>query len=157
MVIKPPNDTSIIKDKYSIFLAGSIEMGKAENWQEHISKELEDKDVVLLNPRRDDWDSSWEQSIDNPQFNEQVTWEMDSLRDCDLIVVYFDQNTYSPITLLEIGVYKDKDMIICCPDEFWRKGNVDIFASRYNIPVVNNKEDFYRLIKEKVDKNELPK
>lgn len=150
MIIKPPNDISIMKEKYSIFLAGSIEMGNAENWQEHISKELENYDVVLLNPRRDDWSNDWEQSINNPNFKEQVTWEMDSLRDCDLIVVYFDPNTYSPVTLLEIGTYKDKDMIICCQDGFWRKGNVDIFASRYGIPVVDNKEDFYKLILEKV-------
>ena len=56
----------------SIFLAGSIEMGIAESWQEKVVQELKNEPVIILNPRRDDWDSSWEQKIDNLQFREQV-------------------------------------------------------------------------------------
>lgn len=37
----------------TVFLAGSIEMGKAEMWQERLAKEVADMDVVLYNPRRD--------------------------------------------------------------------------------------------------------
>ncbi len=45
-----------------VFLAGSIEMGKAEQWQERIVAALSGAgDLVILNPRRDDWDDSWEQ------------------------------------------------------------------------------------------------
>jgi hypothetical protein len=35
--------------------------------------------ILVLNPRREDWDSSWIQSIDNPQFREQVEWEIYAL------------------------------------------------------------------------------
>jgi len=64
-VIKAPNKL-IFDEPKSIFLAGSIEMGKAENWQERVTKELKKFDnVVIFNPRRDDWDSTWEQKIDN--------------------------------------------------------------------------------------------
>ncbi len=55
-----------------IFLAGSIEMGKAIDWQSEVVNALADTDLTLLNPRRADWDSSWVQSIDNAQFREQV-------------------------------------------------------------------------------------
>jgi hypothetical protein len=57
---------------------------------------------------------------------------------CDVIFMYFSPETKSPISLLELGLYANsKKMIVCCPDEFWRKGNVDIVCSRYGIPVYN--------------------
>ena len=68
-VIKAPSK-AIPKKKPTIFLAGSIEMGTAENWQEKAERLLENHSGTILNPRRDDWDSSWEQSISNPQFLE---------------------------------------------------------------------------------------
>src|SRR3954449_1899521 len=70
-----------------VFLAGSIEMGKAEQWQEAIVDALSDVgNLVVLNPRRDDWDDSWEQRADNPQFFEQVSWELDMLDAADIVV-----------------------------------------------------------------------
>jgi len=46
------------RPKY-LFLSGSIEMGKAEKWQDRVVRLLEKTDWTILNPRRDDWDSSW--------------------------------------------------------------------------------------------------
>lgn len=48
-------------DSFSIFLAGSIEMGKAEDWQSELTNWLEsncpkDVNLTVYNPRRDDWD-----------------------------------------------------------------------------------------------------
>jgi hypothetical protein len=132
-VIKPPYR------KLSIFLAGSIEMGLAEDWQSKIEKELDGRDVTIYNPRRDSWDSSWVQSIHNEQFREQVEWELDHLDKSDVIVMYFDENTKSPISLLELGLYASSGkMIVYCPEGFWRKGNVDIVAQRYDIRQVNS-------------------
>lgn len=132
-VIKPPFR------KVSIFLAGSIEMGVAEDWQSKIEEELKDYNITIYNPRRDSWDSSWEQSIHNPQFREQVEWELDHLDKADIIVMYFDENTKSPISLLELGLYASSGkLIVYCPDGFWRKGNVDIVANRYDIKQVSS-------------------
>ena len=135
--IKPPETIERIGDRTSIFLAGSIEMGKAEDWQERIVREFEEKDnVIFFNPRRDDWDSSWEQKESNPQFNEQVNWELGHLGRADIIFMYLSPETKSPISLLELGLYAESGkMIVCCPDEFWRKGNVDIVCSHYDIPL----------------------
>jgi hypothetical protein len=142
-VIKPEPKNAYYNDKsIKIFLAGSIEMGKAEDWQAVIPELFKDRqDLVFFNPRRDDWDSSWEQKESNPRFSEQVNWEMDKLDECDLIFMYFSPETKSPISLLELGLHADSGkMIVCCPDEFWRKGNVDIVCSRYNVPVYNTLE-----------------
>ena len=118
-----------------IFLAGSIEMGKAENWQWKVTQSLER--ATVLNPRRDDWDSSWVQSIENEQFTEQVEWELQAQEDADIILMHFDPTTKSPITLLELGLFKGKT-IVHCPDGFWKKGNVDIVCRRYKIPQVSS-------------------
>jgi hypothetical protein len=145
-VIKAPNNIKNVTN--SVFLAGSIEMGKAIDWQSEIAEKLKDFDVTLFNPRRDDWDSSWEQTIDNADFNEQVTWELDSLDASDKIVFYFDKDTQSPITLLELGLYASSGKCcVYCPDGFWRKGNVDIVCERFKIPMVDNIEGLVKYIK----------
>lgn len=139
-VIKAPlMPTWNLDNDVTVFLAGSIEMGAAEDWQSIIPELFKDRDALtFLNPRRDDWDSSWEQKESNPQFSKQVNWEMNMLDLCDIIFMYFSPETKSPISLLELGLYADSTkMIVCCPDEFWRKGNVDIVCSRCNIPVYN--------------------
>ena len=135
-VIKPPQPLIYDKDNTMIFLAGSIEMGNAELWQDNVicMFNYEHRDVTFLNPRRADWDSSWEQKIENDKFREQVEWELRGLELCDLIIMYFDPQTKSPISLLELGLYaKSGKLIVICPKGFWRKGNVDIICKRYNI------------------------
>lgn len=150
MVIKAPNNITIFNSKPSIFLAGSIEMGNAENWQEELTKYFE-KDFNIFNPRRDDWDSSWIQSIDNPQFYEQVSWELNALEKADLIIMYFDPNTKSPISLLELGLYAtSKKLHVICPEGFWRKGNVDIVCQKYDIPLYDSIESFKNKIKNEI-------
>lgn len=120
-----------------VFLAGSIEMGTAENWQTLACQRLATGTGTLLNPRRDDWDASWEQKESNPQFHEQVTWELSALEGSDLALMYFAPGTKSPITLLELGLFARSNpkprLVVCCPDGFWRKGNVDIVCSRYGV------------------------
>lgn len=141
--IKAPNKVPEVKYP-KIFLAGSIEMGQAEDWQDKVVDALRDKDVLVLNPRRESWDSSWEQNKENPIFKEQVLWELDSLAISDYIVMYFDPNTKSPISLLEMGLYAHNGkLLVVCPDGFWRKGNVDIVCENYSIPQF---ESFDKLI-----------
>lgn len=122
-------------DKPSVFLAGSIEMGAAENWQANIADYFHGLGFDVFNPRRDDWDSSWEQKFENPQFYQQVNWELHALESADLIVMYFAPDTKSPISLLELGLFaQSKKMIVICPDSFWRRGNVEIVCNRYGVP-----------------------
>ncbi len=117
----------------SVFLAGSIEMDKAIDWQSECEKEL-DKNYNVFNPRRESWDNSWKQEASNPQFNEQVSWELNALEQADIVIMYFASNTKSPISLLEFGLYAQSGkMKVVCEDDFWRKGNVDVVCQRYNV------------------------
>ena len=134
----------------SLFLAGSIDMGAAVNWQEAVTKALIDLPVTIYNPRRDDWDSSWVQSINDEKFNEQVTWELEHLEKADILCFYFDEAGKAPITLLELGLFamSGKTIVVCCPDGFWRKGNVEVVCCRYAIPLFEDQALFIKHLRE---------
>jgi hypothetical protein len=127
----PPEDTNLP----FLFLAGSIEMGAAVHWQAEVTQRLQSR-FNILNPRRLDWDNHWEQHCENAHFFQQVSWELHALEKADVILMYFDPNTKSPISLLELGLFaRSCKLVVCCPDGFWRKGNVDIVCMHYKIPV----------------------
>lgn len=153
--VQPPSPVEAVDDfDFTIFLAGSIEMGKAEDWQKKLIEDLQAYDIVAFNPRRDDWDSSWSQTIGDNNFRAQVIWELDALDRADLVVFYFDPNTTAPITLMELGMqaeqqqfHPDKTVIVCCPEGYFRKGNVDIVCKRYNIQLVDEYSKLVKAIK----------
>ena len=146
-IIKPPQ--FIPNNLALVFLAGSIEMGVAENWQEKVERLLEGTGWTILNPRRDDWDSTWEQKISNPKFYEQVNWELQGIEEAEKVIMYFDPTTKSPISLLELGLITGshpEKLIVICPDGFWRKGNVDIICERYRVKQVKDIETAINLL-----------
>lgn len=125
----------------AVFLAGSIEMGKAEDWQGRVARELEEggAECVVLNPRRQEWDASWEQSADNPLFVEQVTWELDALDAASLIMLHLCPSTMAPISLLELGLHaRSGRLAVSCPPGFWRRGNVQVVCARHNVPLFDS-------------------
>ncbi len=145
--IKNPNNLPIL------FEAGSIDEGSAEDWQSQLTDTLSDVSCVILNPRRDDWDSSWTQSIDNKQFREQVEWELDGMEQANLVVLCLTKDSKAPISLLEMGLHAgDGKMIVFCPDGFYRKGNVDVVCKRYGVPVFDDFDEFSEKVKELMSK-----
>lgn len=148
--IKAPNKWTDKKGYVTVFLAGSIEEGAAEPWQQECVDTLKDYPIQFLNPRRDNWDSSWEQTIKNKKFKEQVTWELDGLEAADFIILFFDKETKSPISLLELGIHacsNPQKLLVICPDGFWRKGNVDIVCERYGVRQFDNLETLLGIFK----------
>lgn len=134
--IKSPEPLKLEPGTLSVFLAGSIEMGAAVEWQAKVTDALGDLDIIVLNPRREAWDATWPQTIDFAPFREQVEWELEAQKIADLIVFYFAPATKAPITLLELGLGARRRAIVCCPEGYWRKGNVDIVCRRYGIAQV---------------------
>lgn len=138
-----------------MFLAGSIEQGAASPWQESAASALADVDVLVFNPRRSTWDPTIEQTIDNPQFAEQVNWELDHLEQVEHAFFYFEPGTKSPITLMELGYLLGRGArpIVVCPSGFWRHGNVEIMCARANPPVVllDNLADGLAALRQRVD------
>lgn len=159
MIIKAPN---LINDsgKIKIFLSGAIDVGMADYWQTEVSKFLDDKfkdKIVVYDPRRPDWDSSWKQDINDKNFSEQVNWELEHIDSCDIAVVYFTKDSKAPITLLELGhlAANPHKLIVFCPDGFYRKGNIDIFCQKYGILNLSDLNGFYNTLYNIVQSNLL--
>lgn len=147
-IIKSPAPLELDGGERSVFLAGSIEMGQAEFWQTEVERALVDEEVVVLNPRRDEWDASWEQSIHNPLFRDQVEWELSGQELATVIAIYFAPDTKAPITLLELGLFaRSGKLVVCCPVGFWRRGNVEVVCARYGIPLVDSLPDLIEFLR----------
>lgn len=133
-VLKPPAPLDLDPAEPSLFLAGSIEMGAAEDWQSIVTAGLADLPVTILNPRRDAWDATWEQRLDNPDFRGQVEWELEAQERASVIAMYFAPATKAPITLLELGLFaRSGRLVVCCPPGYFRRGNVEVVCARYGI------------------------
>ena len=150
-ILKPPAPPALAPGERSIFLAGSIEMGRAEPWQAAVEQALSAEEVAILNPRRDEWDASWEQSIHNPQFRGQVEWELAGQEAATVIAMYFAPATKAPITLLELGLFaRSGKVVACCPAGYWRRGNVEVVCARYGVPLVEDIEEMVRRVRERI-------
>jgi len=141
-VLFPPEPLALAPGERSIFLAGSIELGAAEAWQDRMAGLLGELEATILNPRRPAWDASWVQSIENRVFREQVEWELAAQELATLVVMYFDPPTKAPVTLLELGLLaRSGKLLVCCPEGFWRKGNVDVVCARFGIEQARSLEE----------------
>lgn len=119
----------------TVFLAGSIDNGRASDWQAEVSAALANAGVILLNPRRADWNPAWQADAGEPEFVAQVRWELQALEQADIVLMYFAPGSQSPVTLLEMGLYaRSGKLLVAAPDGYWRKGNVDITADHYGVP-----------------------
>lgn len=149
-IVKSPNTIPTEDSRLKIFLGGSIDMGKSENWQARLENELASYDVIVLNPRRDDWNKDWKPVSSDQNFRTQVEWELSALEASDIIVMYFAPGSQSPISLLEFGLYAKTDkLIVLCPDGFWRKGNVDIVSEKYDVASVQTFDELIMELKKR--------
>lgn len=151
-VIKPPTPITSNLNPVTVFTAGSIDMGKAEDWQADFEEYFKHQDVTLFNPRRDNWDPNWVQSISNPVFAEQVNWELDGLEQADIIALYLGETTTSIISMMELGMFASSGkVIVYCHDNFWRRGNVEVCADRHFVEVTNDIQRWYQRISERIN------
>lgn len=97
--------------KTSIFLAGGI--SNCRDWQSDMIEELKNLDVdglvglgdlIIFNPRRDDFDIT-----DKTATIEQIKWEHKCLERCDICSFFFpESDTVQPIALYELGKHMGK-------------------------------------------------
>jgi Nucleoside 2-deoxyribosyltransferase like len=137
-LIKPDSSNQVNTFPTTIFLAGTIDNGNSIDWQSEVYSKLIDSDLTFYNPRRDTWIDSTECNIHNKDFNYQVNWELDNLENCSIVFCFIGGNSLSPITLMELGwlaahnQYSSNPIttIIICEPSFWRRGNIEILATR---------------------------
>jgi hypothetical protein len=134
----------------SIILYGAIQP-HTPSWQTTLSNSLSDLPIAILNPVRSDWDSSWIESITFAPFAEQVAWEMDYAQVADVIVFYFAPEALTPVTLLELGLYAGTGKaVVCCPEGFYKRGNVQVICGRYGIEMVGGLGELGEVVRKRL-------
>ena len=122
----------------SVFLAGPT---SGRDWRKSLIKLLAELDIVILNPQRFDWDSTWTEDFSDPRWTEQVNWEMDMREAADVVAFMFDDSSVAPITLLELGLSAHSGKVVVCISEGYpKRGNVASVCQRYNIQQVSSEE-----------------
>lgn len=137
--------------KFTVFTAGSIELGKAIDWQPLMATLLSPLPITVCNPRRPnfEWDPTISQQAKDEKLREQIEWELDALEQADVILFFFDVDTNSPVTLLELGLWAPSGKaVVCCGQQYHRSGNVDIVCERYGVPRVETLKDLVPKVKE---------
>lgn len=136
-----------------VFLAGAIDMGNATNWQDRLIARMrkfgsphrlfEGKTVIAMNPRRHDWDSSWEQTKTNEQFATQVSWELDHIERSDVVYFCFPKDSKAPISFFELGLSIGRNrtkVVLYAEPGFYRMGNLEMIAKQCLIPLYTDFE-----------------
>lgn len=150
-IIYPPNEFKINEGNIEVFLGGTIEMGKSADWQKDFIDLFDNKEkITFLNPRRPDWDVSWKAVKENPDFYKQVMWELHGLKRANWVVMYLMPGTQSIISILETGLMANSaKLLLCCPDGFYRKGNIDIVCEFCNIQQFEDLKSIANFLKAK--------
>jgi hypothetical protein len=101
-IVKAPEDVIKADGEITLFVAGGIT--DCPDWQAQFFKLMKRElgknfPIVLMSPRRDDFD------VSNPDETvKQIKWEFDHLQPADIIVFWFCKETLCPIVLYELGV-----------------------------------------------------
>ncbi|KAK7177649.1 hypothetical protein PSPO01_16301 [Paraphaeosphaeria sporulosa] len=147
-----PLDNVDVGDRVRIFVGGSIEMGKAPEWQAAFADKITSLPIAAFNPRRIRWDDSLEQNIKNEALRHQIHWEMTNLDQADLIIFYFHPNTISAVTLMELGRYSQSGkIIVCCPEGYHRRGNVQYLCGKDNVLLLDDFDELVNIVIAKVE------
>ena len=136
MIYITPDNKKRANSKYkSIFFGGTIDNGDSINWQVELSKLLEQLNINIYSPRR----LQWNPNFTNDELSNQIRWEQKHLDKANIIIMVLLDDSKSPISLLELGLYaKSKKMIVFCTDKFYRYDNVRLTCEKYNIPLINS-------------------
>jgi hypothetical protein len=129
-VVRAPEPLSMRHDEKSVFLAGTV----AGDWRQRVMESLRDADVTIIDPRRSDWDSSWDENADDARFRVQTEWELEAQERASIIAMYLSPESEASVSLLELGISAGRgNVVVCCLDGFWCKRLVDIVCRRHGL------------------------
>ena len=130
MIITCPNDVPEKKNKWYIFLAGPIQ--GAPEWQ--FSLPTSNPNIIWLSPRR--------KTYKNFNYIEQINWETNLLRICDIILFWIPEQIkevkgrdYAQTTRTEFGEYiaRGKKIVIGINNNFKGRTYIESKCVQYGI------------------------
>lgn len=150
-VVTAPEDFNYV---YGLFLAGGIT--GTGNWQldmvDLLKKENLDSSITMVNPRRDNFDTS-----DSAVEREQITWEHRNLAFCSAVLFWFTPETLCPITLFELGKMSQckGNLYVGCHPDYKRVRDVKIQMelARKDVTVVDSLEALAKLVADNEGRN----
>lgn len=154
--VDAPSNKKPIDGSFTVFLAGTIDCDNgSEDWQHKLCDMAEADDsngraLTIYNPRRKEFTDNSSSAV-----RKQIKWEHEHMDDVDLIVMNLLDNSKSPISLMEIGMYAESGkLVVFCTDKFYRYDNVEMVCKKYNVPLHNTTDvnDIYKEIKKRSDK-----
>lgn len=121
--IKCPNEWTggNLWSQGSLFLGGGIT--GTPDWQPMMVEMLKDTRLVLINPRRDEFDIS-----DPEMTTQQIEWEHKYLERVTGRMFWFPCETLCPITLFELGKYCQNTaaLFVGCHPDYKRRVDVEV-------------------------------
>ncbi|KAK6073740.1 hypothetical protein SCUP234_08587 [Seiridium cupressi] len=145
----PSSEAAHHQDLKSVFLAGTT--SGPYDWREALTKQLADLPIIIFNPLRRDWDSSWREELSCAPYKEQVEWELEKQEKADVVGLYFGAGTEAPVSLLELGLCaKEKRAVVYVQDGYKKKGNVQILCQKYGIDLTTEIGGFCDSIRKKL-------
>ena len=146
--IDAPSNEKAADGSFNVFLAGTIDADKGSvDWQHKLIGIIKntkfDKSLTIYNPRRFDWPKNGSKEVER-----QIRWEHAHMDDADLIIMNILEDSLSPISLMEIGMYANSGkLIVFCKPKYYRYDNVRLVCEKYHIPLINS-NDNNRIVKE---------
>lgn len=135
-------DSQLVNDKHmSIFLGGTIDSGSSIDWQKALLVELNKRyslpNLTVYNPRR----AVWPSDSDSDVVKKQILWEQKNLDNADYIFMFLADDSKSPISLLELGLYAESGKLyVFFTDKFYRSENVELTCEKYKIPYLKTND-----------------
>ncbi|KAL7897381.1 hypothetical protein HDV63DRAFT_368218 [Trichoderma sp. SZMC 28014] len=149
IICAPGRPASDLDSRKSIFLAGPTNPTGEADWRETLTAALIDLPIVIYNPKRTDWDSTWKEDFSDSRWAEQVEWELEMQEKADIVVVFFHKATQAPITLLELGLcVRSGKAIVCAQEEYSKRGNVEAVCRRYGAKFVDSEDAMRERLKQ---------
>ncbi|PTB38568.1 hypothetical protein M441DRAFT_28922 [Trichoderma asperellum CBS 433.97] len=151
VVLAPGRPASDLKSRKSVFLAGPTNPTGEADWRETLTEALIELPIVIYNPKRSDWDSTWKEDFSDSRWAEQVEWELGMQDKADIVVVFFHKATPAPISLLELGLcVRSGKAIVCAQDGYSKRGNVEAVCRRYGAKFMASEEDLKDAVMERL-------
>jgi hypothetical protein len=133
-IVTAPEPIRWSDSRYSIFLAGAIDMGAAVDWQANVIKMCDGLPVVLYNPRRTEFTPD--------TLDEQITWELEALDRADTVLMWLPGSAKAPVSMFEAGLYwRSGKLCIGADPAFYRRRNLELTGKRYGVRVYETLEE----------------
>ena len=115
--------------RHRVYFSGAM---TGEDWQSKFTTKLEDLRVDVFCPR-------YPSSHTVPAPDGLFEWEIDHMSIANVIAFNFISNEDCSSALIALGMYARTDrIIVCCDDEFYKKGDIDALCDREDIPQVDS-------------------